>query len=258
MNTLAMRAVTKAYHRVPVVQEATFELRGGEVCGYLGVNGSGKSTTLNMLAGLLMPTHGEVVFNGEPISRNLAAYKRRVGYVPEEPHLYRFLTAQEYLELVAGLRCIAGSIAKQRIAAALATLGLTSERHLRLQGFSKGMKQKILIAAALLHDPDILIFDEPLSGLDTGAILTVRHLMTALAERGKIVVHSSHVLEVVEKICSRVLVLHHGRIVADGSVHQLGALMNLGSLDAIFAQLTEQRDPAREAGELLDVLASGS
>lgn len=251
---LEVRHVSRNYHGVAVVRDVSFTLRPGEVCGYLGVNGSGKTTTVRMLVGLLPPSSGEIFYAGRNIADDPNGYKARLGYVPEEPYLYAHLSGVEYLELVGGLRGIGAAALKRRIEGALEILGLHGSRDAAIESYSKGMKQKILLAAAMLHDPEVLIMDEPLSGLDVTAVLLVRQVLAALARRGKIVMHSSHQLEVVEKICSRVIVLHQGRVVADDSVANLEKLMQLRSLEEIFAQLTEQPDLEKRAEDLAGLM----
>lgn len=251
---LEVRGVSRQYGRVEVVRNISFRLAPGEVCGYLGVNGSGKTTTVRMLVGLLAPSTGSISYGGRDIAAALPWYRSQLGYVPEEPYLYNHLTGLEYLELVGGLRGLHEAKLRPRIQGALEILGLTSSREAAIESYSKGMKQKILLAAALLHDPDLLILDEPLSGLDVNAALLVRHVFAALARRGKIVLHSSHQLEVVEQVCSRVIILHRGQIVADDSVANLGKLMQLNSLQEIFAQLTHQPDMEGQARDLVGLM----
>lgn len=251
---LEVRGVTRAYGRIEVVHNIDFRLAPGEICGYLGVNGSGKTTTVRMLVGLLVPSRGEIVYGGRNIAGNLPEYRARLGYVPEEPYLYNHLTGLEYLELVGGLRGLTEENLRPRIHGALEILGLSGSRDAVIESYSKGMKQKILLAAALLHDPEIVILDEPLSGLDVNAALLVRHVFAALSRLGKIVLHSSHQLEIVEKVCSRVVVLHEGRIVADDSVTNLGAMLRVDTLEGIFAQLTHQPDLQRQAEDLIGLM----
>lgn len=247
---LELRGVSRSFARVAVVRDVSFKLRPGEVCGYLGANGSGKTTTVRMLVGLLPPSEGDIFFDQKNIAADSCAYRVRLGYVPEEAYLYTHLSGLEYLELAAGLRGMAGPAVKKKIGGALEIFGLAPSAESALETYSKGMKQKILLAAAMLHNPDLLILDEPLSGLDVASVLLVRSIFAALARRGKIILHSSHDLGVVEKVCSRVIVLHKGRVVADDSVSNLGALMHLPNLEAIFSELTHQTDPSSAAEDL--------
>ena len=187
-----------------------FTAAPGQTIGLLGPNGSGKSTTINMLTGLIRPSAGTVTWKGANIHDQLVAYQARLGYVPEEPRLYAYLSAPEYLRLVGGLRDIEAGVLDRRIDRYLELFGLESDRYAPLSSFSKGMRQKVLIAAALLHDPAIVVLDEPCSGLDVASTLMLRSLVRALAEAGKVIVYSSHVLDMVEKVCTDVIILHHG------------------------------------------------
>ena len=251
---LEVRGLTKKYPGLIAVDDVSFTVRPYEVLGYLGPNGSGKTTTVNMLTGLVEPTDGDILFDGLRIKDNLLEYKRRLGYVPEEPRLYPYLTGREYLELVGRLRSLPARRMEARIEAFLRLLSLWDARHSLISSYSKGMKQKILISAALMHDPDIIIFDEPLSGLDVTSALVFRNLVKALSAEGKIILYSSHVLEVVEKVCSHVTILRKGRMVANDSVERLRDLMALPSLEDIFAQLVLQEDTEKTARELVSVM----
>jgi ABC-2 type transport system ATP-binding protein len=224
------------------------------VVGYLGPNGSGKTTTDRMLTGLIEPTAGTVLFNGGDINADPIGFRQRLGYVPEEPHLYPFLSGREYLELVGQLREMPTRILERKIGGLMDLFGLGGAAEQSIASYSKGMKQKVLIIAALLHDPEVLIFDEPDSGLDVTAALVLRHLVHILAARGKAVLYSSHVLETVEKLCTRVVVLHRGRVVADDSVEQLRTLLVSRSLEEVFAQLVLRDDPERTACDIADIV----
>ncbi len=252
---LETRHLTKRYYGLAAVKDVSFKVEPGEVLGYLGPNGSGKTTTVRMLTGLTEPTAGTVLWNGGSIETDLVGYRRHVGYVPEEPHLYPFLSGREHLQLVGRLRELPERLLDDRIAALLELFGLGQAAEQSIGSYSKGMKQKVLIAAALLHDPDILIFDEPLSGLDVTAALVFRHVVRQLAHRRKTIVYSSHVLEVVEKVCSRVIVLHRGEVVADDSVERLRDLMARDSLEAVFAELVVREDPERVARDIVEAVA---
>jgi ABC-2 type transport system ATP-binding protein len=253
---LEARHLTKHYQSIPALQDVSFSTRPGQILGYLGPNGSGKSTTVNILTGLLEPTEGDVFYNGVNIRENLIEYKRRLGYVPEEPHVYPYLSGWEYLELVGRLRLIPEKKLEQKIRGLLELFNLYSSRMSPISSYSKGMKQKVLISAALLHDPDVLIFDEPLSGLDVTTALVFRNLMTALAQRGKTILYSSHVLEVVEKVCSEVIILHKGRMAAYDSVDHLRDLMQSPTLESIFSQLVVQEDTETTATRIVEVMAA--
>jgi ABC-2 type transport system ATP-binding protein len=253
---LEARHLVKRYFGVTVVNDVSFVLQPGEILGYLGPNGSGKTTTVRMLTGLLEPSEGSVWFRGLDVGDDRHAFVRRLGYVPEEPHLYPFLSAREYLELVGRLRDLPIGLLDDKIQALLELFGLGGATEQPIASYSKGMKQKVLVIAALLHDPDVLIFDEPDSGLDVTAMLVLRHLVAALARYGKAIVYSSHVLEVVEKLCTRVIVLHGGRIVADDSVSRLRDLMAGHSLEEVFTQLVLPADPERTASAIVDVVTA--
>lgn len=251
---LEARHLVKRFFGFMAVNDVSFTVRPGEVVGYLGPNGSGKSTTAKMLTGLLEPSSGAVVWGGQDIAQDPIAFHRTLGYVPEEPNLYTYQSAKEYLELVGRLRELPPRLLARKIGALLNLFGLSHEADQDIGAFSKGMKQKVMIIAALLHDPDLLILDEPDSGLDVTATLVLRHLITALARRGKVVLYSSHVLELVEKTCDRVIVIHRGKVVADDTVGALRDLMSSDSFEDVFGQLVQRDDPARTASDIVDVV----
>ena len=251
---LEVRNLTKKYPGLVAVNDVSFTIPPGEVRGYLGPNGSGKSTTVKMITGLLSPTLGEILFEGRDIKHDLISYKRRLGYVPEEPFLYPYLTGPEYLELTGRLRGLPEALLKRKIDGLIKLFGLGTSRYSPLSAYSKGMRQKILISAALLHNPDVLVFDEPLSGLDVTAALVFRDLVKQLADEGKTILFSSHVMEAVERICTHVTILHKGKVVAHDSVAALRELMKLPSLEDIFAQLVMQEDPGRTAADMVAVM----
>jgi ABC-2 type transport system ATP-binding protein len=253
---LEARHLVKRYSGVTVVRDVSIIVRPGEVVGLLGPNGSGKTTTVRMLTGVLESTSGTVLFDGRDIDGDLIAYRQRLGYVPEEPHLYPFLSGRQYLELTGRLRQLPAALIDRKIAALFDLLGIGEAIDQSISSYSKGMKQKVLISAALLHDPDLLIFDEPDSGLDVTTMLVLRHLVHTLAERGKAILYSSHVIDVVERLCTRVMVLHQGAVVADASVQQLRDLMSMSSLEGVFSQLVLRDDPQQTAREIADLVTS--
>lgn len=234
---LTVQGLRKSYGGVQALRNLSFAAAPGRVVGLLGPNGSGKSTTINLLTGLLRPSAGTVTWYGVDIHGQLLAYQALLGYVPEEPRLYAYLNAVEYLQLVGGLRDLDDAVVRRRIDRYLELFGLESDRHSSLATFSKGMRQKVLIAAALLHDPQVVIFDEPCSGLDVASTLILRSVVRSLAEAGKTIVYSSHVLDMVEKVCTDVIILHHGKVVAQDSVERLRELSRVASLEAVFAKL---------------------
>jgi ABC-2 type transport system ATP-binding protein len=228
---LELRSVCKRFTGIVAVDDVSFSARPGEITGYLGPNGSGKSTTMKMITGLLETTSGKVFFNGEPIANDLIAYKQRMGYVPEEPHLYSHLSGLEYLLMVGQLRNLPPRPAADCIDGLLR-----------------------LFSAALLHNPDLLLLDEPFSGLDVGTGLVLRSLIQELAARGKVVLFSSHELETVERVCSHVVILHRGKVVADDSIEHLRTLMAAPTLEAIFSQLAVEQDTAAISRQVADLI----
>jgi ABC-2 type transport system ATP-binding protein len=253
---LDLHHVTKRFAGLPAVDDVSFTARPGEVTGYLGPNGSGKSTTMKMITGLIEMTGGKILFQGEPIQTDPLTYKQRMGYVPEEPHLYGHLSGLEYLVMVGQLRGLPDKPTAQRIDQLLRLLQLHGDRHVPISSYSKGMRQKILLTASLLHNPDLLLLDEPFSGLDISTGLVLRSLIQELASRGKVVLFSSHELETVERVCSRVVILHRGKVVADDSIASLRALMALPTLEEIFSQLAVEQDTAAVSRQIVDVIFS--
>src|ERR1022692_3272533 len=251
---LELRNVAKSFSGIPAVDGVSFSVRAGEVAGYLGPNGSGKSTTMKMITGLMEMTSGEILFDGQPIGRDLIAYKRRFGYVPEEPHLYSHLSGQEYLTMVGQLRELPAAITGEKIDRLLQLFSLYGDRYTPISNYSKGMRQKVLLAAALLHDPDLILLDEPFSGLDVGSAMVMRSVIKELAARGKVVLFSSHELETVERVSSRVIILHHGKVVADDSIENLRNLMALPTLERIFSQLAVEQDTGAMSREIADLI----
>jgi ABC-2 type transport system ATP-binding protein len=251
---LEARSLTKYYGALPALRDASFVARPGQILGYLGPNGSGKSTTVRILVGLMSPTSGDVVWQGRSIFEDLPAFRRQVGYVPEEPHLYTHLTAPEYLRLVGGLRDLDERSLFNKIDRLLDLLGLADDRYSAMSAFSKGMRQKVLIAGALLHDPMVVILDEPFSGLDVGTALMLRAVIRGLADEGRTVLMSSHVIEVVEQLCSEVVILSEGRVVAHDRVDRLRQLEQEQSLEHVFVKLAVRHDVQRAARSIIETV----
>jgi ABC-2 type transport system ATP-binding protein len=249
-----VRNLYKRYLGIPALDHVSFIARPGEVTGYLGANGSGKSTTMKLATGLIEPTSGEILFAGRPIKEDPMAYRQRIGYVPEEPHLYTHLSGLEYLVMVAQLRHMDRNSADERIHGLLRLFGMHGDRDVAMSSYSKGMRQKILLSAALMHNPDLILLDEPFSGLDVGSSLILRSLIKELAARGKIVLFSSHELETVERMCSHVVILHRGKVVADDSIERLRVLMALPTLEEIFSLLAVETDSDAISREIADLI----
>lgn len=251
---LELRSVSKRFSGIAAVDDVSFSVRAGEVTGYLGPNGSGKSTTMKMITGLIERSAGHIFFQGKPIEDDLISYKRRLGYVPEEPYLYTHLSGAEYLTMVAQLRDLPARQSAERIDGMLRLFSLHGDRHASISGYSKGMRQKVLLIAALMHNPQLILLDEPFSGLDVASSLVLRSLIQELAARGKVVLFSSHELDTVERISSRVVILHHGKLVAHDSIERLRSLMELPTLEKIFSQLAVEQDTERMAKEIADLI----
>ncbi len=251
---LEVRSLTKCYSSVAAVENVSFTVKPGEVLGYLGPNGSGKSTTVKIITGLLEPTSGTVLFNGRKIGDDLAAYKRGVGYVPEEANLYPFLSGIEYLELVGRLRGMTGKLIARRAGTLLELFSMHPHRHTAISAYSKGMRQRILLISALMHNPELIIFDEPLSGLDVTSALIFRQIVSALSREGKIIFYCSHVLEVVEKVCSHVTILQKGKQLAYGSIEDLKSFQSMPSLEAAFSHLVQEGNAEQSAQAIVEAV----
>jgi ABC-2 type transport system ATP-binding protein len=236
------------------VADVSFCARAGEITGYLGANGSGKSTTMKMVTGLIHPSAGEILFAGRPIHDDLMGFRQRLGYVPEEPYLYTHLSGMEYLVMVGQLRNMPAKVARERIGGLLRLFGLYADRDVSISSYSKGMRQKVLLSAAIMHNPELVLLDEPFSGLDVGSSLVLRSLIEELAKRGKVVVFSSHELETVERISSHIVILHRGRVVADDSIERLKELMSLPTLEEIFSLLAVEQDAGAISREIADLI----
>jgi ABC-2 type transport system ATP-binding protein len=251
---LEIRHLTKRYKGIPAVEDINFSISPGEILGYIGPNGAGKSTTVKMIIGLLEPSEGRILFEGRSIYDALPAFQRRLGYVPEEPNLYPFLSGFEYLLLAGRLRGIARPVLEHKIKNFLKLFSLWDDRHAAVSSYSKGMRQKILLSAALLDNPDILILDEPLSGLDVNTMIAVRELLRDLAASGRTILYSSHVLDAMEKVCARVLILRKGHIAAYDSIERLRQATDQRTLEGIFSRLTQDDSQRPLAGRLMEAV----
>jgi len=255
---LEVRNLTKRYRTIPAVQNVNFTLGPGEVLGYLGPNGSGKSTTVKCITGMIEPSDGEILFHGRNIHDDLPGYRAQLGYVPEEAQVYTHLSGLEYLQLVGRLRGMPEKLIESKARGLLQVFSLEASQYSAISDYSKGMKQRVLLSAALMHDPQLLIFDEPLSGLDAVTARLFKDLLVLLAREGKAVLYISHVLEVVERVCDRVIILSKGNIVADAPPAKLTQYMKLPDLESVFAQLVRQTDTEQVARDLIAVMQTQS
>jgi len=232
----------------------TLRVAPGELLGFLGPNGAGKSTTVKILTGMIKPDGGSATVAGFDVVRDPLAVKQRIGYVPESAALYESLSAREYLDLIASLHHLPIESTRARIEELLNRFELSHAIDQRLSEFSKGMKQKVLIVSALLHRPDVLFLDEPLTGLDANAALVVKELLRGLAAQGRTIFFCSHVLEVVERVCTRIVIIDKGRLIADGTSADIAAAAGVSSLERAFVALTGTRDAALVTHDLLEAL----
>jgi ABC-2 type transport system ATP-binding protein len=251
---IRVRDLVKSFDGKQAVEGVSFDVRPGEVTGYLGPNGAGKSTTVKMITGVLRPTAGSVEVCGIDVLAQPLEAKRRIGYVPESQALYTALTPNEYFSLVAELHGMDRAHAAERIRQLTEAFSLTDAVDRLIETFSKGMRQKVLLIGALLHDPDVILFDEPLNGLDVNMALTFRRIVEGLAERGKTVLYCSHILDVVERLCMRIIVLDQGKVVADAPTKELLDGHPSHRLESVFQELTRRGNADEWIGQFLDAV----
>jgi ABC-2 type transport system ATP-binding protein len=246
--------LTKYYASKQALQSLSLRVEPGEILGFLGPNGAGKSTTVKILTGMILPSGGSASVAGFDVVAQPLEVKKRIGYIPETAALYDGLTAAEYLELVACLHHLDPKTAASRREELLSLFGLAGSQHDRLSEFSKGMRQKVVIAAGLLHRPEVLFLDEPLDGLDANAAAVVKELLKKLASQGRTILFCSHILEVVERICTRIVIINAGRQVVSGTAEEIRAQTGTATLEEAFSRLTGVRDVGETASELLSAL----
>ena len=256
-GVIRLRQLSKRFGEVEAVRSLDLEIPTGQLVGLLGPNGAGKSTTVKMLTGMLPPSAGTAEVFGLDVVRDPVAVKRLVGYVPESGAVFETLTGWEYLQLVASLYGLPDGEAAARILrfAEFFELAEATLRRELLAGYSKGMRQRVVITAALLHNPKAIFFDEPLNGLDANAALGFKTLITSLAREGKTIVYCSHLLDVVERVCERIVIVHQGRLIADGTLAQLQEETGEASLERVFNRLTATENLLERAEEFARVLA---
>jgi ABC-2 type transport system ATP-binding protein len=237
---IAVHELTKRFGAQTAVDAISFDIPAGQIVGFLGPNGAGKTTTLKMLTGMIQPTSGTATVCGFDLVEQTIDVKRHVGFVPESGAVFESLTGLEYLEMIAALYGIPRTAARERIKQFLAFFDLSFETLTEklLGAYSKGMRRKVVITAALLHNPPVVFFDEPLDGLDANAAVGFKTLIQTLAREGKTIVYSSHILDVVERVCHRVIMIDRGKLLLDGKPDELVAQHQAGTLERLFTQLT--------------------
>lgn len=246
----------KRYRQTMAVDGISFRLEAGEIVGLVGPNGAGKSTTLKILSGLIRSYEGRVHYEGRDLTdpKNLASYRDAIGFLPENAEISDYLSGHEFLSLVGALHRLSPDRIERRIDTLCRGLKMDHALHFSVSSYSKGMKQKILLAATLLHNPRILLLDEPFSGLDFASIDLLKALLRQLAEQGKTILYSSHIIESIEDLCQRVLVINSGGLVLDDRFENLREKMNKRWFEEIFNRQNTRDEMIRTAGEMVHAL----
>jgi len=255
---ISIRNLYKSYGSKEVLKGINLDIYPGQVIGYIGPNGAGKSTTVKILCGLLSDFEGEVTIKGMDIRKDTLKIKGLIGYVPELAELYDVLTPTEFLNFMGALYNMKPEVTAERMERILTALGLQSNLNKRMDTFSKGMKQKVLIASGLLHNPEIIILDEPLSGLDANSVIIIKELISRLAKEGKTIFYCSHMMDIVEKVSEKIVLIDQGVIVANGSFAELKAQLGESSLEQMFANLTVGSTNAGAAGDIMSAMHTHS
>jgi len=254
---ISIRGLEKSYPNggapKKVLKGINLEIQPGQIIGYIGPNGAGKSTTVKILCGILPNFEGEVEVLGYNLKNEALEIKKRIGYIPENAALYDTLTPREYLQFVGELQGMEAEEIKTKIVKLLELFDMQAHADERLNSFSKGMRQKILIISGLIHNPDIIFMDEPLSGLDANSVIIVKEILTQLARDGKTIFYSSHIMDVVEKISDRIILIDNGKVMADGSFAELNSSEQSESLEKLFTELTGTSGHSKKAEEIINV-----
>lgn len=251
---IQLRDLRKHYNGQVVLKGIDLDVFPGEIIGYIGPNGAGKSTTIKILIGMLADFQGEVRVLGHDIREEPLEVKKRIGYVPENAALYEVLTPEEYLTFIGRLYRMDDADIARKAADLLNLFGLSAHAAARMNTFSKGMRQKVLLISGLIHNPDVVFFDEPLSGLDANAVILVKEILAQLRAAGKTIFYSSHLMDVVEKISDRIVILNGGQVIANGTFDELKAQAHSGTLERIFQGLTGDDESAAKAAEFIHAL----
>lgn len=248
---ISIKNLQKSYGSKRVLKGINMDVYPGQVIGYIGPNGAGKSTTVKILCGLLTDYTGDVTIKGLELKSHAMEIKRLIGYVPELAELYDVLTPAEFLSFMGDLYGLPQDTVTDRLEKILTVLGLKDQIHQRMETFSKGMRQKVLIASGLLHNPEIIILDEPLSGLDANSVIIVKDLISRLAKEGKTIFYCSHMMDIVEKVSDQIILIHDGVILANGTFEELKQQVGIQSLERIFASLTASDSLSSAADQIM-------
>jgi ABC-2 type transport system ATP-binding protein len=254
MGVIELRNLKKQYHGNYVLTGINLSFENAGIIGYIGPNGAGKSTTIKILTGIIGDFEGEATVLGMDVRKNALDVKQRIGYIPEQASLYDVLTPIEYLRFVGRLYKLPEPVIEKKSWELLRLFELGDKANMRMNGFSKGMKQKVLLISGLIHNPEIIFLDEPLSGLDANAVILVKEILAQLKLAGKTIFYSSHIMDVVEKISDRIIIINKGEVIADGTFEALKSNAHLGSLETIFTALTGDEQHQDTAGEFVNIL----
>jgi ABC-2 type transport system ATP-binding protein len=257
MSVIQLSNLKKQYAGNYVLKGITLNIDAGQIVGYIGPNGAGKSTTIKILTGIINDFEGAANVLGLDVRKYPVEIKQKIGYIPEQAALYEVLTAIEYLRFVGKLYQMEDAIIKKKSWELLRIFDLTDKANTRMNSYSKGMKQKVLLISGMIHNPEIIFLDEPLSGLDANAVILVKEILTQLKQSGKTIFYSSHIMDVVEKISDRIIIINKGEIIADGDFETLKLNAQQGSLENIFTALTgDIKQHQNTAEQFIDILKS--
>ncbi len=255
MNLIEIKGLKKSFGEKEVLKGIDLSIGKGEIIGYIGPNGAGKSTTVKIMLGLIEEFEGDVYLFGEDIRKASASYKRHIGYVPEAGEIYDTLTGHEYLSFLGELYSLKKELIEARIERLMMLFGLQEVMHSRISSYSKGMRQKILIIASIIHNPEVLFLDEPIAGLDANSVMVFKELLHQLAKNGKTIFYSSHMMDVVEKISDRIVLIDQGIIAADGNFDTLNSTSQYGSLEELFNKVTGTDNHEEIAKSIIETIS---
>jgi ABC-2 type transport system ATP-binding protein len=254
MSVIQIKDLKKQYNGNYVLQGINLNFEKGQVVGYIGPNGAGKSTTIKILTGIIEDFEGEGIVLGMDVRKYALEIKQRIGYIPEQAALYEVLTPREYLRFVGRLYQLSEAAIDRKSLELLRLFDLADKVDMRMNAFSKGMKQKVLLISGLMHNPELVFLDEPLSGLDANAVILVKEILAHMRMDGKTIFYSSHIMDVVEKISDRIIIINKGEVIADGTFEALKQKEHLGSLENIFTALTGDERHGKIAGEFIEIM----